>query len=244
MVGRGSPSRGIRQSYSRVTKVSLQPRILPTRPSRVSFSSHTLPTSSYFGRPHDNMHTPNTEYSPHKRARIATGHELGLSRRALWAKEGIPPNSVFGLVTRYKHQTSGRSTPRSGRPRILSEREVRRALRLMDIDPFIPNKKLLSDLGLTCSVRTLSRELVRRGIQHQVALRRPKLSDVHAAKRLAFARLYVRKPLSWWKRLIVSDESTVARGEGERRAWAFRPEVSKKNPLNNLIQRNAERKPP
>ncbi|KAK7219081.1 hypothetical protein V2G26_007084 [Clonostachys chloroleuca] len=35
-------------------------------------------------------------------------------------------------------------------------------------------------------------------------------------KRLQFARLHIRKPLSWWKRVIFSDETTVARGQGER----------------------------
>jgi len=69
-------------------------------------------------------------------------------------------------VTRYKQQTSGRSKPRSGRLRILSIREIRRALRLIDINPFIPNKTLLLNLGLICSIRTLSKELVRRSIYH------------------------------------------------------------------------------
>ena len=171
------------------------------------------------------MHTPKLEYSPHKRARVAQGWQLGLSKAALWVKEGVPPNSVSGIVKRYRDQTSGRSKPRSGRPRILLERNIRVILRLINKDPFISNKTLIKEAGLTYSVRTLTRELIRRGIQYQRALRRLKLSERLAEKRLAFARLYVRKPLSWWKRLIVSDESTIARGDGARQAWVFKPKV-------------------
>lgn len=165
-------------------------------------------------------HTPNCKYSPHRRTRIAVGYELGLSRTALWAK-GVNPASVSKIVKRYNYQISGKSLPRSGRPRILNDRDIRAILHTIDSDPFISAEKLRQSTGLTGCTRTITRELRRLGIQHQCALRRPKLSDKLAAKRLVFAKLHVQKPKSWWRRLIVSDESSIARGDGERQAWVF-----------------------
>ena len=69
-------------------------------------------------------------------------------------------------------------------------------LRLINKNPFISNKTLIKKAGLTYSIRTLTRELIQRGIQHQRTLRKPKLSEKLIEKRLAFAKLYVRKPLN------------------------------------------------
>ncbi|KJZ70846.1 hypothetical protein HIM_09760 [Hirsutella minnesotensis 3608] len=53
------------------------------------------------------------------------------------------------------------------------------------------------------------------------ALRRPKLGEEQAAKRLAFAQRYYQEPASFSYKWIFSDETTIARGEGERQAWVF-----------------------
>jgi len=45
-------------------------------------------------------HTPNTEYSPHKRTRITVGYQLSLTPKALWAKEGVNPTSRILLLPR------------------------------------------------------------------------------------------------------------------------------------------------
>ncbi len=101
-------------------------------------------------------HTPNHEYSPRKRARIATSYELGLSRRELALKEGVNPASISKIIKRYKYQTSGKSLPRSGWPHVLDERDIRRIMRLISIDPLITVEKLHRDLFLSCSARTIN----------------------------------------------------------------------------------------
>ena len=137
------------------------------------------------------------EYSPHKRTRITVGYQLGLTPRALFAKENVSPRSVYGIAKRYEYQASGRSLPRSGRPRKLTTRDIRLLLRIIDIDPFVTSEELRISTGLSCSTRTIRRKLVRRGIQHYRARRRPKISEANTVKRLAFARRYVGKPTEW-----------------------------------------------
>ncbi|KAK0735022.1 hypothetical protein B0T26DRAFT_635346, partial [Lasiosphaeria miniovina] len=63
------------------------------------------------------------EHSPHKRTRIVTSYELGLSRPAIAFKEGVNQASISKVVSRYQNQISGKSLPCSGRPKALNERE-------------------------------------------------------------------------------------------------------------------------
>ena len=167
-----------------------------------------------------------SEYSPHKRTRIALAYNSGLSRAAIAAKEGVPIRSISGIIKRYNSQRSGTSSPRSGRLHMLNERDIRHVCRIIEVDPFIKNDELLQRAGLMCDIRTLTHALQKRGILHKTALRRPKLTEEAARKRFAFAREHISKLFEWWKRWIFSDETTVACGERERQVWVFVGSVS------------------
>lgn len=169
--------------------------------------------------------TPKKHHSPHKRTRIVTAYNLGIPPRVIAQQEGVLAASVRGIASRYRHQKSAQSSPRSGRPPVLSEREKRCVMRCIADNPFIKTSELVQNAGLTCSSRTLLRWLRSNGIAHQTALRRPKLTEENAAKRLKFAQDYVSQSREIWKRWIFSDETTVARGDGERQAWVFAKRV-------------------
>ena len=151
---------------------------------------------------------------------------MGVPPREIALKEGVPAGSVRGIASRYRVQKSAKSSPRSGRPPLLSEREKRRIRREIAIDPFIKITDLIRNAELECSSRTVLRWLKREGIMHKTALRRPKLTPEHAEKRLKFAQEHVSQTDELWKRWIFSDETTVARGEGERQGWVFCRTVS------------------
>lgn len=156
------------------------------------------------------------EHSPHKRARIVALYEAGWSQRRIASHDAVSPGTIPGILKRYRDQKSAKSLPRAGRPRILTERAIRYLFRFIAQDPFIFCLELKEKANLDCSTDTIRRRLIEGNIRHYKALRRPKLTPETAAKRLAFARKYVAKDLAWWRRWIFSDESTVARGEGER----------------------------
>ena len=161
------------------------------------------------------------EYSPHKRTRIYTKYSLGLSKRLIAFEEGIPEGSVSGIVKRYREQQSARSQPRPGQPSQLTDRLKRVIFRIIEQDPFISLTKLAAEAGITVTTKTLATWLRKEGIKHNGALQRPLLTPEVAEKRLIFARLNVRRPPSYLKRWIFSDETTIARGEGERVKWVF-----------------------
>ncbi|OAA39079.1 Homeodomain-like protein [Metarhizium rileyi] len=135
--------------------------------------------------------TPRSEYSPHKRARIVSAFDSGMTGKEIAEKEGMPLPTVYGIRRRYRDQISARSSPRCGRPPKLSSRDKRRIFQLIRDDPFIMTQDILDQAGLDCSVNTLTRFLIKEGIQHKKALQRPKLTLELASKRLEFARKYL-----------------------------------------------------
>ena len=52
-------------------------------------------------------------------------YDMGVPAKEVALKEGVPAGSVRGIASRYRVQKSAKSSPRSGRPPLLSERKKR-----------------------------------------------------------------------------------------------------------------------
>lgn len=182
--------------YSGGTKVCPHYPNIPHDATRSNIPTNYTSFSTIDNSPRPTPYTPNCEYSPHKRTRITLSRDLGLTRRQIAFNEAYNPASISKVVKRYRYQQSGKSLQQSSRPRVIDEHYHRRLLRYIAIDPFISSTELKENTDLGCHPRTIRRHLIREGIQHSKALRRPKLSEETTAKRLVFARLHVRRPLS------------------------------------------------
>ena len=99
-----------------------------------------------------------------------------------------------GIFTRYQTQQSAKDHARSGRPPRLSRQDREQILILIGRDPFITCREIKRELGFECYSRTILAYLKKENIVHRKALRRPKLSEKVAARRLRFAREHVDKP--------------------------------------------------
>ena len=174
--------------------------------------------------PRTNRRTPGKEYSPQTCGKVVSYWESGQTYRWISEKLTIPANSVGGILRRYRHQHKGQSIRRPGRPKLLSERDKRHIIRLATKDPFISSQTIREDGGFSVSVTTIYRAILESGLRHWKALRRPKLSPENAAKRLAFARSVVDKPMDWWKGVIFSDETSIQHGCGdcEKCVWCHK----------------------
>lgn len=142
---------------------------------------------------------PRKEYSPRKRAIIVEMYRSGQSHTAIAYREGVARGSIAGIVKRYSTQTKGRSEKRIGRPKKITARDMRYLQRQIDADAFTEPSEMCKLISLGCHPRTIMRALAAIGIFHLPALRRPFLTAEHAAKRLAFARKYVDKPIEYWQ---------------------------------------------
>ena len=61
--------------------------------------------------------------------------------------------------------------------------------------------------GVTVSADTISRRLREKGFRARVQRTKPMLTRLAAKKRLAFAKEYLMMPMSFWRKVIFSDES-------------------------------------
>jgi transposase len=160
-------------------------------------------------------------HSPHKRTKIYWMYKSGRSAVDISQELGMSRHAIYGIIRRYPAQQSAQDQPRSGRPTAIGPRELRRIKIIIARDPHIQLQDLLQQAQLTCHKDTLIRHLKNAGIMHCQSILRPFLNNEAAAQRLQFARLYINKPIEFWKKWNFSDEVIVARGEGQRRSWVF-----------------------
>jgi transposase len=165
--------------------------------------------------------SPKPHHSPHKRTRIVWRYNSGISAARIAREEGVSRHAIYGVVRRYQEQQSARDQPRHGRPHKLTKRDLRRVLLVIGRDPHIVISELIEEAGLSCHAKTLTSTLRREGIMHFQSLLRPFISPETARKRLRFAHRYINQSEESWSRWTFSDETIVARGEGQRRTWVF-----------------------
>lgn len=130
------------------------------------------------------------------------------------------------------HQTTSR--PRTGQPRILNDRDVRRLERIAKKYPKIEYLPLIKEAGMwdeeasepTVSFSTIRRALAEEGLRKFRAKRRPKITRETAKLRLQLVELL--EEWEWEKEpLTFSDECSVARGSGHNTEWVWRLPIQK-----------------
>ena len=144
--------------------------------------------------PRKNKKTSRVEYSPQKRARIIIKYGIGATSKTVSRAKGLSTGVMRGIVKRYKHQNKGQNLKLIGRPRRIFPKDKKYILQLINLDPFISNMALFTATGLTINIRTITRFLQNKRIQHHIALHRPKLNNIYTQKRLKFTLKYVNKP--------------------------------------------------
>src|ERR1041385_7804081 len=97
-----------------------------------------------------------------KRSRIHTLHQMGLSTREVANQEGVNQSSVVRICKKFNETGSFVDLPKSGRPRIMSERYERKILRYIrskECSTAVEVKsKLLADEGIIISAETRSEQ--------------------------------------------------------------------------------------
>lgn len=123
----------------------------------------------------------------------------------------VSRSSVWRAVQRFRKEGSMNTLPRSGRPRMTTEREDRILRRLsvanpMKTAPDLKREMVVSE-GTRCSVRTIRRRLCMFGLYGRHAVKKPLLSLKNRRARLRFADDHAGWTGAQWKNVIFSDES-------------------------------------
>jgi transposase len=158
-----------------------------------------------------------------QRWQIIGMHTTGMSFKVIGRQMGYHYTVVSRLVRRHTQTNNVKDLPRSGRPRVTSDRDDRALQRLVRRMPFatspvlkqhwLPNRRL--------STRTIRNRLKSAGFKSRRVIKRPLLADRHQRTHLAWCLTWRGWNLRTWHKIHWSDESRFLLHvtDGQTRVW-------------------------
>ncbi len=165
--------------------------------------------------------TPRKELSLLAKGEISGQAKLGLTPTQIARSLDVPPSTVRSVLGRLQTTPSGVNKSRSGRPLSITPRAARVLLRQLRSEPKITWRQLKTNIGIDLDARTLNATLRAHEISHWLALKRPKLTPEAALLRLKWAKNHKDWTVDQWRKVIWSDEASVARRSGKTPEWVF-----------------------
>lgn len=159
--------------------------------------------------------------SPYVRSQISTLRGEGISIRDISERINISENTVKWTLKSDPRRDEGKSLKRIGRPIKYTERDTRRIIHFVQINPKSSYEDIRRSLHISLSHDTLGRILDSVGIKNWRAKGRPALESADAKVRNNWALTYNIWDVEW-ESIIFSDECSVERGKGGQREWVFR----------------------
>ena len=131
----------------------------------------------------------------------------GLSYRKISHKFGVSFPAVQKIWKKYEQRGSVADIPGRGRKRSTTPRQDALITREVRKKSKITSRAIKESLSLNVSGRTIRLRLQQQGMKNKFAVRRPFISKRNRVKRLKFAENHADKPISFWKKILWSDES-------------------------------------
>ena len=165
---------------------------------------------------------PNTELSPHIRSVIIGMHIAGQNPSQIARILHLPRRTIRDQIRLFPLRHANQSLPRPGQPRVYTDRDERRIIRLIRRESKIQWRCLKLTTNIDISLRTFKRLLKKHHIRKWLSKKRPELTEEQAAARLAWALARRHWTAYQWRRIFWSDECSLERGIGVIREWVFR----------------------
>lgn len=150
-----------------------------------------------------------------------------MSMAAIAKDLAVSKSMVYNAIRVYTSTGSIQNPPRSNPPRKTTQQDDRAMARISKKMPFSTASDVLRelepDLQQSISVRTVRRRLNEFGLRGCIARRKPLVSTTNLMKRLKFAKLHRDKSVSFWKRILWSDESKFNMFGSDGKVYVRRP---------------------
>jgi len=163
--------------------------------------------------------------SQENHSQIFTLREEGYSVREIAASEQVGLASVLRICKKKKETGTFDDLEKTGRPRLLTDRYERYAIRLLMTEQCSTalevKIKLKSDLGIDISVESVRRIFWRNGLSSKTKRKKPILKKTHRKRRLAWAKKYRDFTVDDWRLVLWSDESKfqLFGSDGRKYCW-------------------------
>ena len=163
--------------------------------------------------------------SPTKRCRAHVYHKQGMDHKDIGEKLGIHRSTVSRLIKRFiNFPNYYHINPKTGRPRIMDDRDIRIATRMIARSEAQNAVELQKKVFKDVSPRTLQRRLKDQGFVCRVKKKKPYLKPKAIEARRKWAMAHINWTVDDWKKVIFSDESKYMLFKSDGREYAyFRP---------------------
>uniref|UniRef100_A0A034WTK7 Transposable element Tcb2 transposase n=1 Tax=Bactrocera dorsalis TaxID=27457 RepID=A0A034WTK7_BACDO len=166
-----------------------------------------------------------TEISLETRKIIIDLKKKGKSLREIAQIVGRHHTTIKKIIDKFENFKLVENFKRSGRPKVLTEREERQIVGIVRTNPRSSAvqiaKDITADTGKSVSSNTIRRILHKNGFYGRRPRKKPFISKVNKAKRLDYARKYQYEDFSFWSNVLFTDESKfeISGGEKPRKIW-------------------------
>lgn len=147
------------------------------------------------------------EISRKVRELIIRDRKNGESYRVISKKYEVSKSAVEKLWKKLLNHNQVDNLKGRGRKRCTTPREDSMITRMALRNPTVSRQEIKEELKLNISKDTITRRLKERNLRSRAQRKKPLLSAINKRKRLNFAKKYLKKPLSFWKKVAWSDES-------------------------------------
>ena len=132
----------------------------------------------------------------------------GVTQKEIAKVLNISRRSVQYIIKKFKLTGDVKDRPKSGRNRILSDREERRLVRISKGTPTSTAREVRQEANMEnlVSLGTVRRTLRRNGLFGRIAIRKPYLSEGHRRKRFAWSHDRLSWSVEKWGNVVFSDE--------------------------------------
>ena len=155
----------------------------------------------------------------------------GKTFRSINKATGMAIGTISDLIKKYNMFGYVQNQPRFGAKRKTTSRIDRQVVKMVQKNRFLSAPKVSSllekDFGLKVSPCTIRKRLKESGFKARVPRKKPFLSKIHQKRRLAFAKKYVNMPVSFWRKVLWTDESkfNLVKSDGAQKVWRKKGEA-------------------
>lgn len=150
-------------------------------------------------------------------------------------------STVQSIIKKFESFGTVLNKRRSGRPRILNDRDIRTLMKNMKKNPMKSAPELAAELAFDLK-KNVHPENVRRilrkhGFHARTPRKKPLISSINQHKRLNFALTYKDKDFNFWKKVLFVDESkfNIFRSDGKCKVWRkANKELEKENIITTV----------
>lgn len=147
-----------------------------------------------------------------KRAQILLLLEEGYTHEDIARRLGVAKSSVYYTKKRLQNHGTMKNLPKSGRPRVATQRVCNIIKRISNTQPFLPAtgiKRELHVLGISLCATQIRQILIKKyGLYARRPAKKPLISNQMRLKRLQFVEQYSHWTAENWQSVMFSDESS------------------------------------